>query len=65
MALAAVACFSFIIIHERWIWAAAGVMFSIAMIIERRDFRMTWIPPVGFPILGLYIAAFAPPPGTR
>jgi uncharacterized protein YhhL (DUF1145 family) len=61
VALAAVASFAMILIQARWIWTAAGTTFSIAMIIARRDFRMSWIPPVGFPILGLYITAFAPP----
>jgi hypothetical protein len=46
---------------KRWIWTAGSVLFSAAMIIARRDCRMTWIPPVGFPILGLCITTFAPP----
>jgi len=60
VALAAVASFSFIVIQARWKWTAAATLFSIAMIIARRDFRMSWIPPVGFPILGLCITTFAP-----
>jgi len=60
VALAAVASFAFMIIQARWRWTAAGVLFSVAMIIARKDFRLSWILPVGFPILGLYITAFAP-----
>jgi len=61
VALAVVASFTMIVIHQRWIWTAAGTMFSAAMIIARKDFRISWIPPVGFPILGLCITTFAPP----
>lgn len=60
VALAAVASFSFIVIHDRWAWTGAGFLFSVAMIVARKDFRISWIPPVGFPILGLAITAFAP-----
>jgi len=60
VALAAVAAFSSMIIKARWGWTAEGVLFSVAMIIARKDFRLSWILPVGFPILGLYITAFAP-----
>lgn len=58
--LAALASFSFVLIHARWIWSATGALFSVAMIIARKDFKMSWIPPVGFPLLGLYITTFVP-----
>jgi len=60
IALCALACFAFVVIHVRWIWTGAGVLFSIAMTIARRDFRFSWILPVGFPILGLSITTFVP-----
>jgi len=60
IALVAVACFAFMVIHQRWVWTATGTLFSIAMIIARRTFRFSWILPVGFPLLGLYITTFAP-----
>lgn len=60
IALVAIACFAFLLIHQRWVWTATGTMFSIALIIARRDFGISWILPLGFPILGLYITRFAP-----
>jgi hypothetical protein len=58
--LAVAASIAFVLIHARWVWTVAGTIFSVAMIIARKDFRMTWIPPLGFPILGLLITTFAP-----
>lgn len=60
IALSTLAYFAFLVIHARWIWTVGGVLFSIAMTIARRSFQCSWILPVGFPILGLYITTFVP-----
>lgn len=60
IALVAVGGFAFSIIRARWIWTAAGVLFSTAMIIARKEFRLSWIMPLGFPMLGLATTTFAP-----
>ncbi|HEY6371545.1 MAG TPA: hypothetical protein VIX37_13275 [Candidatus Sulfotelmatobacter sp.] len=60
VALAAVGSLAFRIIEARWKWTVAGILFSVAMILARKDYRLSWILPVGFPILGLYITALVP-----
>jgi hypothetical protein len=61
-ALVVMACFGFLVIHTRWIWSVVGIVFSAAMVIARKDQRLSWILPVGFPLLGLYLTTFVPRP---
>jgi len=53
LGLTIVAAIAMVAIHQRWVWTAAGLIVGIAMAIARRQYRMTWIVPVGFPIVGL------------
>jgi hypothetical protein len=53
LGLTIVAAVAMIAIHQRWVWTAAGLIIGLAMAIARRQYRMTWIVPVGFPIVGL------------
>ena len=60
IALTFLALLCLLVIHARWIWTVAGVLFLIAMTILRLSRQCSWILPVGFPILCLYIATFVP-----
>jgi len=64
LALVVLATIGMITVRERWIWAAVGVIIGAAMGIARRNYRLSWIVPLGFPFVGLYITAFASHGGT-
>jgi len=53
LGLTVVAAIAMIAIHQRWVWTAAGLIIGLAMAIARRQHRMSWIVPVGFPVVGL------------
>lgn len=58
LALVLVASFGMIIFHTRWVFTAAGVIVAAAMWIARKDYRLSWIVPAGFPLVGLYVTFF-------
>jgi len=58
--LVVVASFGPLIIHNRWIWTVAGVLTGVALAIARAQYRVSWIVPVGFPLVGLYLSLDAP-----
>jgi len=58
LGLVVIASFGMILIQQRWIWTAAGVLVAIAMFIARHQYRVSWIVPVGFPLLGLYLTFY-------
>jgi hypothetical protein len=60
VALVAVGSLAFVIVRDRWVWSAVGAIFSAAMVVARKDFRLSWIMPVGLPVLGLYITSSVP-----
>jgi hypothetical protein len=47
-------------LRHRWVWIAAGLIVSAAMILARKQFHMSWIAPVGFAVLGLLMTFFHP-----
>jgi len=53
LGLTIVAAIAMIAIHQRWVWTAAGLIIGLGMAIARRQHRMSWIVPVGFPAVGL------------
>jgi len=59
LALVVVASIGMIVIHQSWKWIAAGIIIAIAMLIARKQYRVSWIIPVGFPLLGLYLTLYA------
>jgi len=59
--LVVIANVGFTFIQSRWIWSAGGALFAAAMIVGRKQYRLSWILPVGFFVLGACITAFAPP----
>jgi hypothetical protein len=58
------AMFAMILFHTRWVGPVAGLILGIAMWIAREDYRVSWIVPLGFPIVGLCLA-FLVAPGER
>jgi hypothetical protein len=58
LGLVVLASLGMITIHQRWVWAAEGVIVGAAMWIARKDYRLSWIVPVGFPFIGSYITIF-------
>jgi hypothetical protein len=55
------AVFEIVAIHQWWVWLAASLIVSAAMVVARRQFRVSWIVPLGFPILGLLMTRFPSP----
>jgi len=47
-----------IAIRGRWTPAAAGLIVAAAMWIARKDYRWSWIIPLGFPVVGGCISWF-------
>lgn len=58
LGLVVLASLGMITIHQRWVWAAEGVIIGAAMWIARTSYRLSWIVPVGFPLVGLYMTVF-------
>jgi hypothetical protein len=52
------AVFEFVAIRQWWVWLAASLFVSASMVVARRQFRVSWIVPVGFPILGLLMTRY-------
>jgi hypothetical protein len=49
-----------IALRQRWVWLAAGLIVSAAMIMARKQFHMSWIVPTGFALLGSYMTIAHP-----
>jgi len=64
LGLVMLASLGMLTIHERWVWAAAGIIIGAAMWLARNNYRLSWIVPVGFPFVGLYITIFVASPGA-
>jgi len=64
LGLVMLASLGMITIHERWVSAAAGIIIGAAMWIARNNYRLSWIVPMGFPFVGLYITIFVASPGA-
>jgi energy-coupling factor transporter transmembrane protein EcfT len=58
LALILIASVAMIVFHSRWVFTAAGVIVAVAMWVARRDYRLSWIVPAGFPLVGLYVSLF-------
>jgi hypothetical protein len=65
LGLVMLASLGMITIHERWVWAAAGIIMGAAMWIARDNYRLSWIVPMGFPFVGLYITIFVASPAAQ
>jgi hypothetical protein len=48
-------------LRHRWVWLAAGLIVSAAMILARKQLHMSWILPIGFALLGSLMTFFQPP----
>jgi hypothetical protein len=58
LALILAASVAMIVFHSRWVFTAAGIIVAVAMWIARRDYRLSWIVPAGFPLVGLCVSLF-------
>jgi hypothetical protein len=58
LGLVLLATFALIGIHRRWVWTAAGLLVGVAMAVARSQYRVSWIVPIGFPLVGLYMTLF-------
>ena len=58
LGLVLLAMFALIGVHHRWVWAAAGILVGAAMAAARQQYRVSWIVPIGFPLVGLYMTLY-------
>lgn len=59
LVLVLLAMFAMIAIQSRWTPSAAGVIVGVGMCISRKDYRWSWMVPLGFPIVGVCITLFS------
>jgi hypothetical protein len=50
--------FEIVAIRQWWVWLAASLFVSAAMVVARKQFRVSWIVPLGFPLLGLLMTRY-------
>jgi hypothetical protein len=58
LGLVLLAMFALIGVHYRWVWTAAGILVGVAMAVTRTQYRVSWIVPIGFPLVGLYMTLY-------
>ncbi|HEX4544500.1 MAG TPA: hypothetical protein VH114_15145 [Candidatus Acidoferrum sp.] len=64
MGLMLLASFGMMVIENRWVCTAAGVIMAVGLSCVRRDQRLSWIVLLGFPVIGLCISVFFASPVT-